>query len=145
MKKTLVTLSLSVALLACAEDRSSVDKLEKEVFSIHDEVMPQSSKLMELQEQISQDVATTDSLVKRNLNPTLEKRKADGLAIAEALKDADAAMMDWMHNYQGDSLKTLKVAAAMPYLETEKTKINVVRDKMLQSMNRAQKFLDSNP
>jgi len=145
MKKTLVALSLAVVLVACSEDRSSVDKLEKEVFAIHDEVMPQSSKLMELQEQISQDVATTDSLFKRTPSPTLEKRKADGLAIAEALKDADTAMMDWMHNYQADSLKTLQVAAAMPYLEAEKIKMNTVRDKMLESMNRAQKLLDTNP
>ncbi|TAG20423.1 MAG: hypothetical protein EAZ32_09415 [Cytophagia bacterium] len=144
MKKIVFCLVIS-ALWACGEDRSGVEKLEKEVFAIHDEVMPQSGKLLELQEQVSQDIATTDSLFKLKATPALEKRKTDGLALSEALKDADSAMMDWMHDYKADSLKTLKVADAMPYLEAEKVKINTVRDKMLQSMNQAQKFLGSNP
>jgi HSP90 family molecular chaperone len=145
MKKIVLVLSLLVAVWACSEDRSGVEKLEKEVMGVHDEVMPQMSRIMELQEQVSQQIATTDSLVKLTATPELEKQKADGLAVAEALRDADTAMMDWMHNYQADSLKTLKVADAMPYLEAEKVKINTVRDKMLQSINQAQQFLGSNP
>lgn len=145
MKKNILILSLSVLFLACGEDRSSVEKLEKEVFAVHDEVMPKSGKLLELQEQVSQDIASTDSLFKLKASPTLEKRKANGLALSEALKDADSAMMDWMHHYKADSLKTLKITDALQYLETEKVKINSVRDKMLQSMNQAQTFLGSNP
>ncbi|TAF02732.1 MAG: hypothetical protein EAZ80_00715, partial [Runella slithyformis] len=108
MKKIVFCLVIST-LWACGEDRSGVEKLEKEVFAIHDEVMPQSDKLLELQEQVSQDIATTDSLFKLKATPDLEKRKTDGLALSEALKDADSAMMDWMHDYKADSLKTLKV------------------------------------
>jgi hypothetical protein len=80
-------------------------------------------------------------------NPDLEKRKAEGLAISEALEDADRNMMDWMHDYsaKSDSAKAISAAAAMDYLKAEKTKITAVRDKMVDGMTRAEKFTGTNP
>jgi hypothetical protein len=144
MKHLLMSI-LALTIIACNQDKAQVENLEKEVFAVHDEVMPKMSKLLELKEAISQDIAKSDSLLKFKPNPDLEKRKTEGLTISEALEDADRNMMDWMHTYNSDSLKTLQPAAAIDYLKAEKTKIVSVRDKMLDAMVRAEKFTGSNP
>lgn len=131
---------------ACAgEDRTAIDKMEQELFVVHDEIMPKMGKLVELQEAVSQKIAEADSLLKREPDAELEKRKLEGLSVSEKLRDADKGMMDWMHDYKGDTLKTLKVEAAIGYLNAEKTKINAVRDKMLEALTRAEKFTGQNP
>ncbi len=136
---------LILTIIACNQDKAQIDSLEKEVFAIHDEVMPKMDKLLELKEAVSQDISKNDSLLKIKPNTDLKKRKTDGLAISERLEDADRNMMDWMHNYKGDSLKILPPASAIEYLKAEKTKINTIKDKMLDAMARAEKFTGSNP
>ncbi len=143
--KYLLTSILALTMIACNQDKAEVENLKNEIFAVHDEVMPKMSKLLELKEAVSQDISKTDSLLKIKPSPNLEKRKAEGLAISEALDDADRNMMDWMHRFNGDSLKTLSPAEAKDYLDTEKLKINAVRDKMLDGIARAEKFTGSNP
>ena len=146
MKNLLLISSLSVLFVACAgEDRTLIDKMEQELFVVHDEIMPKMDKLMELQETVSQEIAEADSLLKLKPNAELGKRKLEGLAVSEKLRDADKGMMDWMHEYKGDTLKTLKVEAALGYLNAEKIKINAVRDKMLEALTQAEKFTGENP
>ena len=49
--------------------------------------------------------------------------------------------MDWMHDYRGDSLKALGSEEAIKAMSAEKTKINTVRDKMREGMDKAKTFL----
>ena len=142
---TILIISLSTLLFSCKEDRSDVEKVRAEVFVIHDEVMPKMDKLMELRETISESVAKSDSILQTNKSEVMAERKSMALSIGEDLDDADREMMDWMQQYKDDSVNTMTKEKAIEYLNFEKKKITVVRDKMLESINKAQKFTDSNP
>jgi hypothetical protein len=125
----------------CAEDRSAVENLEKEVFAIHDEVMPKMDDIMQLKSQLSNELSAIDSLTTISSNAVLLARKDSVLNLSTALEKADAGMMDWMHNYNGDSLQKLPVADAIKYLEAEKIKIESVKQQTLGTITKAQQFL----
>lgn len=141
MKNTVNALIISLLVSACGQDKDSVEQTEKEVFVIHDEVMPKMGQLMDLKTGLSKEIAAIDSLTKISVNDSLQKRKEEALALSLALTEADQGMMDWMHNYNGDSLKALSGDAALNAMNAEKTKISAVRDKMLASMTKAEQFL----
>ncbi len=143
--KYILNIFLILIIIACNQDKAEVGNLEREVFAVHDEVMPKMDKLLELKEAVSLDISKADSLLNIKSNLDLEKRKVEGLAISESLEDADRNMMDWMHNYKSDSLKTLSAVEAIKYLKAEKIKISAVRDKMLESITKAEKFTGVNP
>lgn len=141
MKNTVSAIITSLLLSACGQDKASVEEAEKEVFVIHDEVMPRMGQLMELKTGLSKEIAAIDSLTKISANDSLLKRKEEALALSLALTEADQGMMDWMHNYNGDSLKALSGDDALKAINAEKTKISAVRDKMLAGMTKAEQFL----
>ncbi|AEI50582.1 hypothetical protein [Runella slithyformis] len=141
MKNTVSTLIIILLLCACGQNKASVEEAEKEVFVIHDEVMPKMGQLMELKTGLSKEIAAIDSLTKISANDSLQKRKEEALALSLALTEADQGMMDWMHHYNGDSLKALAGPEAHNAMSAEKTKISAVRDKMLASMTKAEQFL----
>lgn len=141
MKNIIVAFGFALSISACSEDKGSVEQTEKEVFVIHDEVMPKMGQLMELKTGLSKEISAIDSLVKITPNDSLQKRKDEALALSVALTEADQGMMNWMHNYNGDSLKALSGEEAIKAMNAEKTKISAVRDKMLESMAKAEQFL----
>ncbi len=141
MKNIIIAFGIVLFACACSEDKGSVDQTEKEVFVIHDEVMPKMGQLMELKTALSKEISAIDSLVKITPNDSLQKRKEEALALSVALTEADQGMMNWMHDYNGDSLKALSGEEAVKAMNAEKTKISAVRDKMLESMAKAEQFL----
>ncbi|WP_428662279.1 viral A-type inclusion protein [Runella sp.] len=141
MKKFIISLSLCILIFACGQDKAAVEQTEKEVFVIHDEVMPKMGQLMELKNGLSKEITTIDSLIKISSNDSLQKRKEEALTLSIALTEADQGMMDWMHDYNSDSLKALTGETALKAMTAEKTKITAVRDKMLESMTKAEQFL----
>lgn len=126
---------------SCGQDKAAVEQAEKEVFVIHDEVMPKIGQLMEYKEALSKEITSLDSLLKIKTIDSLQKRKEEALALSSSLQDADKGMMDWMHDYNGDSLKTLSGDEALKAMNAEKEKIGAVRDKMLESMGKVAQFL----
>lgn len=98
-------------------------------------------QLMEYKKTLSYEITTLDSLLKIKANDSLQKRKDEALALSSTLQEADKGMMDWMHDYKGDSLKTLSGEEALKAMDTEKTKISAVRDKMKEGMEKAAQFL----
>jgi hypothetical protein len=141
MKNIIIAFGIVLFASACSEDKGSVEQTEKEVFVIHDEVMPKMGQLMELKTGLSKEISAIDSLVKITPNDSLQKRKEEALALSVALTEADQGMMNWMHDYNGDSLKALSGEEAVKAMNAEKTKISAVRDKMLESMAKAEQFL----
>jgi len=139
--KRIATLSLVLFAIGCGQKTAEIDQLEKEVFVIHDEVMPKMSQIMQLRDGISQEVTLLDSLLKVKTNDSLQKRKDTALALSLALKNADEGMMDWMHAYNGDSIKNLSGEAALKALTFEKDKIAKVKTQMLESISKAESFL----
>ncbi len=141
MKNIIIAFGIVLFASACSEDKGSVEQTEKEVFVIHDEVMPKMGQLMELKTGLSKEISAIDSLVKITPNDSLQKRKEEALALSVALTEADQGMMNWMHDYNGDSLKALSGEEAVKAMNAEKTKISAVRDKMLESLAKAEQFL----
>ncbi len=90
---------------------------------------------------LSKEITALDSLLKINANDSLQKRKEEALQLSSLLQDADTGMMNWMHDYNGDSLKTLSGDEALKAMAAEKTKISAVRDKMKEGMDKAAQFL----
>jgi hypothetical protein len=141
MKKIIVSAITMVILGSCGQDKAAVEQAEKEVFVIHDEIMPQMGQLMEYKQTLSQEITALDSLLKIKTIDSLQKRKDDALALSVSLEEADKGMMNWMHDYNGDSLKTLSGDEALKAMNAEKTKISAVRDKMKEGMEKAAQFL----
>ncbi|MCU0338914.1 MAG: viral A-type inclusion protein [Spirosomaceae bacterium] len=141
MRNSLLISALIVTLTACSSKTAEIEQLEKEVFVIHDEVMPKMSDIMALQKSISGEIATLDSLLKTKANDSLEKRKITALELSTALKTADEGMMNWMHAYNGDSIKALDAEMALKVLQVEKDKIAAVKTQMLESIAKAEAFL----
>ncbi|MEZ4902939.1 MAG: hypothetical protein R2822_14890 [Spirosomataceae bacterium] len=142
MKKNITTIVLSALFIACGQDKAAVNQAEKEVFAVHDEIMPQMSQLMEYQKQLSKEITDIDSSLQINTNDSLQKRKEEALSISSMLKEADNGMMDWMHDYKGDSLKALASEESLKAMSAEKTKIDAVKVKMTESMAKAKAFLN---
>jgi hypothetical protein len=140
--KKLIGLAISAVILgSCGQDKAAVEQAEKDVFVIHDEIMPQMGQLMEYKSTLSKEITVLDSLLKINANDSLQKRKEEALALSSTLQEADKGMMDWMHDYNGDSLKTLSSDEALKAMAAEKAKISAVREKMKEGMDKAAQFL----
>ena len=109
-----------------------VAELEQQVLATHDSVMNQMSDLMRFKKAVSVQLEkVTDDATKKR-----------GLAISEQLNGADRLMMDWMHEYNGDTLKKLDQTSALAYLKDQQTKVNAVRDTMRKSLAEAKQYVD---
>ncbi|WP_266367146.1 viral A-type inclusion protein [Tellurirhabdus rosea] len=140
-------IAFSLLLLAgCQSGGNNAEKLEMEVMKVHDEVMPRMDELMDLKSQISTRISRLDSLAAASPSASsLDSLKQDGIATNQALAEADSLMMTWMNQYNPDTLKVLDEAGAVSYLSREKEKIGRVKEKFSSSIERAKKYLQSNP
>ena len=116
---------------AMADAKRPMANLEGEVLAIHDSVMPKMSDLMRLKKAVSAKVDQT----------TQAAQKQRGLAIRRQLDEADRAMMDWMHQYNADTLAKLSEQKATEYLRAEKAKIERVQTQTFQSISRAEEYV----
>ena len=107
-----------------------VADLEKKILAVHDSVMPRMSDLMRLQKEVSAKLANADG-----------SEKEKGLQISQQLKQADETMMDWMHQYKGDTLKELDQQQALDYLKIQEKKVNAMSSLMRKSLTDAEKYL----
>ncbi|MCY7358735.1 MAG: viral A-type inclusion protein [Rudanella sp.] len=123
----------------------AVKTAEAEVFKIHDEVMPRVSDIMKLQKQLKQRIAATDSAQEGQNTPSAtlrtDEEKEQAMRLNRRLAEADSLMMNWMSNYNGDTLVTLKPELAIQYLDAEKQKIADVQKKITSSIADAKQFL----
>ncbi|MGM9507929.1 hypothetical protein ACS5NO_09385 [Larkinella sp. GY13] len=107
-----------------------VAELEKQVLAVHDSLMLQMNDLMRMQEEVSVKAEKSDT-------PSREK----GLQVLRQLKQADEVMMDWMHQYKGDTLKQLDQEKALNYLKIQQGKVNSLSRLMRQSLADAENYL----
>ncbi|ACT96406.1 hypothetical protein [Dyadobacter fermentans] len=144
--KNLILLSLLAAFsLACGtdKDQEKVAGLETEVLAIHDEVMPKQEDIMSLKTQISKKIQDIDSLQNVGVSSnTMAEQRIKAVDLNQKLADADKLMMDWMHEYRGDSAKKLDSQQAVQYFEKEKERIMLVKQATLKSIQEAKTFLE---
>ena len=142
MKKHLSILGLAAVLFSCGQDKDKVIELEGEVMAIHDDVMPRMDEIMTLKSQLSKKIVKMDSLQNEGISGnTLAEERMKAVDLNQKLNESDKLMMEWMHTYRGDSAKNLKPAEAVLYFETEKKKIEDVKQITIKSIKDAQEFL----
>lgn len=115
-------------LIAGCDTKKDNQALYDEVMNVHDEVMPKMDDIYKLKEELKKEIVDTPGMVE-------EKRKAIESAILQ-LDAASEEMMDWMRNFNPlpDSLGEEN---ARKYLEEQKTKVDKVKEDMLQAIDKA--------
>ena len=142
MKKHIPLLGLSVLLSCAQQDTNKVTEIEGEVMMIHDEVMPQMDEIMTLKAKLSRKIVSMDSLQNEGISGnTLAEERIKAVDLNQKLNESDKLMMDWMHEYRGDSAKKLKPEQAILYFENEKKRIESVRQITTKNINDTKAFL----
>ena len=143
MTKFITLLGLAVVFLSCGKDTDKVLELESEVMTIHDEVMPRMDDIMTLKAALSKKIIKMDSLQNEGISGnTLATERIAAADFNQKLNESDKLMMDWMHNYRGDSAKKLKPEQAILYFEAEKKKIEDIRLSTAKTINDTKTFLE---
>ena len=143
MKKYILFSGLAFVLFSCGQDKDKVTKVEAEVMTIHDDVMPRMDDIMTLKSKLSKKIVHLDSLQNEGISGnTLAEERMKAVDLNQKLNESDKLMMDWMHSYRGDSAKKLKPEQAILYFESEKEKIEKVKQIAVKSINDAKIFLE---
>jgi hypothetical protein len=129
MKKIIIPILLFASLTACKKNAEEKQKVMiDEVMAIHDEVMPKMDEIMSLK-------SSLDSAIK--VSPDSAKAKQ----LYSALDVADNQMMDWMENYDSESVKGKSEEEISKYFADQKTKITEVKVLTDKSIEEAKGFL----
>jgi hypothetical protein len=119
MRTTSAYLLLSVALIACAPDRSALNKLVDETMKVHDEGMVKMTEMKRLGRTLREELSMADSL-------SLSEGRQDSLTAAlAAMTKAEEGMMAWMAGYKEPD-------------------VNMNMEESMNSMNRFKKDIDQN-
>lgn len=130
--------------MACNNDTSRVEKLETEVLAVHDEVMPKMDNIMSLQRRIKKKITELDSLQQSGISSnTIAEERMKIADLHKNLGIADSLMMEWMHQYDGDSAKHLPLQEAIGYFESEMQKIQEVKVMTNKSIAEAESYFNN--
>lgn len=143
MKHTiLVTLGAMVLLWsACGSDKqketAQIQGMKDSIIAVHDEVMPKMGALNQMAKklQLRNDSLQIDTLANK------EQMIANALLIDE-LKNANAAMMQWMRSYKHGAFDTLAYDAAKAYADEQLKAVNDVANAMNQAEEKAKEALN---
>ena len=129
MNKIITTISLLTLIIGCQKNTEDKQKLMiNEVMAVHDEVMPKMDDIMSLK-------SSLDSAIK--VSPDSAKAKK----LYSALDVADNQMMDWMENYDSESVKGKSEEQISKYFADQKTRITEVKVLTVKSIEEAKIFL----
>jgi len=129
MNKIITTISLLALIIGCQKNAEDKQKLMiNEVMAVHDEVMPKMDDIMSLK-------SSLDSAIK--VSPDSAKAKK----LYSALDVADNQMMDWMENYDSESVKGKSEEQISKYFADQKTRITGVKVLTVKSIEEAKNFL----
>ena len=123
------------------ESDGPVSDETKKMLAIHDSIMPHMDKLMDYKKQIRLELEKTDSLIAIKSSEVLRARKEEAEKLHAELDSADKAMMDWMHEFKFDTLKSLDKSEAEAYVADQKSKIENVKVLMNKSLLDASQFI----
>jgi succinate dehydrogenase flavin-adding protein (antitoxin of CptAB toxin-antitoxin module) len=109
-------------LTACQDSTwQKAQKLEKEIFAIHDSVMPKMGEIISKRKLIEQAMEMDTLQVSTDSLNTLLK----------AVIKADRDMMNWMHQYKSPNMKS---DTALPYLTRQYNKIQHVKKQITEQL-----------
>ena len=143
--KRLILFVLPVVLFACGNNteqrkdglsqapKTKEDSLYEEVLKGHDIGM---AAMQKVKGYAVKSQHALDSIAKLPNQKQQEAYKQNVLEVQHALNKADSNMMDWMEKFNADTLENDK-AKRVEYLESEKNKVNNVREMILSSLKKA--------
>ncbi len=118
---------------------TDLQNYENEIMKIHDEVMPKMSEINKLSSQLRE--------IKKKAGETAEGQPVTIEGLEEthlALRTAEQGMSDWMKNYS-DVKANLTEENLKKFYEKELQKITVVKNNMLNSIEKANAWLAAHP
>lgn len=116
MKNIKVLILLSWGVLSCSSAEEKVYlKLNEEVMKMHDQLMPKTESLVELENKLTAFEKGADSTHVKKLKIALRK--------------TDESMMDWMHGYSLDSLEKMDIPSKIIYLNQKLMGIKEIKEK----------------
>ncbi|MDX2135981.1 MAG: hypothetical protein SFV52_14445 [Saprospiraceae bacterium] len=130
--KTYATLFFAILFfLACAPDRSALNKLVEETMQVHDEAMAKMGDMNRLARTLRDELNLADSLA-------LSQGRRDSLAaVLTGITKAEEDMMNWMTNYKEPTVDT-KLEEAMQYMTKSKADIDKNYADMVKAIEAAQ-------
>lgn len=116
---------------ACSNKKEEVQQLKNEVLKVHDEVMPKMDEVMKLKRQLKEHMQkdSVDSIMQQKINVKVK-----------ALDQADAEMMNWMHQFD-PMMENMKDQEKIDYLKEQKQKIDSVKTSVFHTMQEAENFM----
>ena len=112
---------------------SKEDSLYHDVMEGHDIGMAKMGTLKKQLNRVSHELDSINKLPEKNID---QRRKQVLLGLKEDLSYADHAMFAWMQEFNVDSAKSDK-NKRLEYLESEKVKVQKVKENILNSLKRA--------
>ncbi len=144
MKKSSVRFILLFAITfmlnACNDKKAeTIDRLYKQVMSVHDGVMPMMDEIESLKSQLNKKVTSaTDSLNADSLNAESSKEIQEAIS---SLEDANESMMAWMRDFNSNFEEKAK-EEVIDYLNDQMIRIREVDQKIKESIKRANELLN---
>ena len=131
MKLYAIISTAFLLLTACTDSKKQEKDELEQVIKIHDEAMAKS-------EQAIKGKMLLDSLAKANSN----LKNTDINKIVSDLSTADAAMEDWMHQFNADNTGKSH-EQIMQYLNDQHKKVADVNDRLKSAIEQSEKFIST--
>ena len=122
---------LAFLVSACTDAKQQQKDALQEVLKIHDEAMAKS-------EQAIKGKMLLDSLAKANSN----LKNTDINKVVSDLSTADAAMEDWMHQFNADNTGKSH-EQIMQYLNDQHKKVADINDRLKSAIEQSEKFIST--
>ena len=131
MKLYAIIAAAFLLLTACTDSKKQEKDALEQVIKIHDEAMAKS-------EQVIKDKMLLDSLAKANSN----LKNTDINKVVSDLSTADAAMEDWMHQFNADNTGKSH-EQIMQYLNDQHKKVTDVNDRLKSAIEQSEQFIST--
>jgi hypothetical protein len=133
----LLTIVILFSVLACNKKTDkNLELMQDEVMALHDEVMPKMGDIMSLKEQLNNNLAGIDST-----KAGFKEKKAVSDTLKSKLAESDDQMMNWMNEYNVDTLRNINEDEGLKYLKAEKEKLTTIKLSTNKNIDAAKLFL----
>ncbi len=123
MKNILICIPILMLCFSCNKSDKNLKALQDDVMAVHDEIMPKMGEIMDLKDKLATKLEKMDSTAANYMSI---KQETDSLNYL--LTGSDNNMMDWMDEYNPDTLKALSAEDAEKYLLDQKDKIKKIKE-----------------
>jgi hypothetical protein len=149
--KSLLTLSVLLYFISCSDNtghhdrkdgytpvlKTKEDSLYQQVIHGHDIGMAKMGRIRKYLKQIQQELDSLNKLPEKSIDENYQQALIE---LQEDLNYADHSMYTWMNEFKADTFTNDK-AKRLGYLESEKIKVEKVKENILNGLQRADSLL----